>query len=239
MASACLSERSGRTAMPAITRSFAIADDLTVTLHEPSLTGDDLGLKTWTSSLLMSKHLRGWRQQLPNGDLRVLELGAGTGLVGISAACLWQASVTLTDLPAIVPNLKSNLKLNQEIVQKHGGTVCANALDWSDATLAPSGSDTKYHCILAADPIYSSNHPSMLVETISRRLARSKTVRIMIELPLREHYVEERDNLRVLLRKASFQLIDEGSEVGFDDWYDTNGIRAEVKCWWSIWAPLQ
>ena len=239
MASARLSERSGRTAMPAITRSFAVANDLTVTLHEPSLTGDNLGLKTWTSSLLMSKRLQAWRQHLPNSDVRVLELGAGTGLVGISAACVWQASVTLTDLPAIVPNLKNNLELNEDIIKKHGGSVSAGPLDWSDASFVPISDAEKFSWILAADPIYSSDHPAMLVQTICRWLARSTGARVMIELPLREHYVEERNSLRHLLRQAGFHLIEDGTETGFDDWYDANGDRAEVECWWSIWRPVQ
>lgn len=239
MASARLSERSGRTAMPAFTRSFAVADNLTVTLHEPSLTGDNLGLKTWTSSLLMSKRLQAWRQHLPKSDVRVLELGAGTGLVGISAACVWQASVTLTDLPAIVPNLKNNLELNENLIKQHGGSVSAGPLDWSDASFVPISDAERYSCILAADPIYSSDHPAMLVQAISRWLARSTHARIIIELPLREHYVEERNSLRRLLQQAGFQSIDEGTEIGFDDWYDANGDRAEVECWWSIWRPVQ
>ncbi|GAQ81676.1 methyltransferase family protein [Klebsormidium nitens] len=44
--------------------------------------------------------------------LRVLELGAGTGLVGIFAAQLG-ADVILTDLPGVLENLRANVALNQ------------------------------------------------------------------------------------------------------------------------------
>lgn len=235
LASLRLSERAGRTAMPAITRTFAVAEDLSITLHEPSLTGDDLGLKTWTSSLLMSRHLRDWRPHLPLNDLRILELGAGTGLVGITAACLWQADVTLSDLAAIVPNLNKNLDMNREKIQAYGGGVRAITLDWSDANSLPADDNAKFSCIMAADPIYSAEHPRILVETISRWIDPKESSRVLIELPLRRHYTQERSNLCSLLREIQFDLVDEGIESGLDDWFDKDGNRADVECWWSVW----
>jgi predicted nicotinamide N-methyase len=170
LASHVLASRSGRTAMPALTRSFTITPELTIELHEPALTGDNLGFKTWTSSLLLSKRLLSLRHHLPSksqtsddddddadGDGEdILELGAGTGLVGIAAAYLWQRHVLLTDLPEIVSNLEHNLSLNQDLFLDHeeqfgsseishdrdttqrqqathksNGSVRAQALDWS------------------------------------------------------------------------------------------------------------
>ena len=62
-ASQRLSERSGRTGRGDLTRTFNIplgsADmgDLAITLHEPALQADNLGLKTWASSYLLAKRL--------------------------------------------------------------------------------------------------------------------------------------------------------------------------------------
>lgn len=53
--------------------------------------------------------------------LRVLELGAGTGLVGIFAARLG-ADVILTDLPGVLENLQANVALNQRKNQGLTGT---------------------------------------------------------------------------------------------------------------------
>ncbi len=163
VASTRLSERSGRNAMPATTRSFRIDDDLVINLHEPTLTEDNLGLKTWMSSLLLSRRLRKTRELIPGSIDRVLELGAGTGLVGIAAASLWKTHVVLTDLPNIVSNLQKNLDLNRDVISHNHGSVESQALDWSDEGCAPRSAQDKFKVVLAADPIYSSDHPKMLV----------------------------------------------------------------------------
>lgn len=237
LASLRLSERSGRTAMPAMTREFLVTEDLTIKLHEPSLTGDNLGLKTWASSLMLSKQLLKLAAYLPNIKSKVLELGAGTGLVGISAACLWQTSVVLSDLPEIVPNLQHNLQLNANVIRECSGSVSAKTLDWSDATDVPSPND-KFLIIIAADPIYSPEHPKMLIDTVVRWLERSEDARLIIELPRRHHYTEERATMRRLLEAAHFELVIDGVERGFDDWVDEDGRPAEVECEFSIWKIL-
>lgn len=105
-------------------------------IREPPLTGDSLGLKTWGSSYVLAQILprfsAGPLAHLFLGDepLEVLELGSGTGLLGIAAACLWKADVVLTDLPNIIPNLAHNVELNRGTVEARGGRVEAAALTW-------------------------------------------------------------------------------------------------------------
>lgn len=236
-ASAQLSQRSGRNAMPSITREFEVNDEANISLHEPSLTEDNLGLKTWASSLLLSRQLHVLRRYICPTPHRVLELGSGTGLVGIAAACLWGMPVTLTDLPEIVNNLERNLKLNHDLVQKYHGSVEARTLNWADTSDTPTSVEHQYLTILAADPIYSPEHPRLLVDTVQRWLRRVPQARFIVELPLRDRYEQERSDLRQLLQSASMELVDQGTEIGFDDWQTNDGNPAQVECWWSIWKP--
>lgn len=221
--------------MPTMSRIFNVAENIEITLHEPSMTGDNLGFKTWTSSLLLARRLKSLSSYLPAETPRVLELGAGTGLVGIAAACVWKTQVTLTDLPEIVPNLQINVAQNQESVTALGGTTSTMALDWSDSTLVPENPSQRFPIIVAADPLYSPDHPKMLVETVMRWLSKTSDARFIIELPLRGGYDQERSELKARLKQAGLHVLAGGEEIGYDDWKDSDGQLEEVKCWWAVW----
>lgn len=140
LASKRMSERCGRTAMGEVVRKWPFEDSkgvgMEIVIREPALTGDSLGFKTWGSSYVLSRHLPNLRQgflssffhdhQTPN----VLELGSGTGLLGLAAAALWGVPVTLSDLPNIVPNLRANAASNETLVAERGGRLSVGALTW-------------------------------------------------------------------------------------------------------------
>lgn len=247
-------------ALPPISRDFSIPTTIdpfgptvTITLYEPSLTADNLGLKTWASSYLLSKRLvrlsahcplpinsGSASQPIPDRSAPqnlVLELGAGTGLVGISAAAVWGVHVHLTDLPSIVPNLSLNITANTAAISASGGVATSGVLDWSvlPEEVQPSG---KYAIILAADPLYSPEHPRLLVQTITRCLSMETNARVIVELPLREAYTAEIDDLHTKMAEAGLRLLVQGEEVGYDDWgggAGSSGLK-EVKCWWGVWG---
>ncbi|KAI3451698.1 hypothetical protein Pfo_008363 [Paulownia fortunei] len=97
--------------------------------------------------------------------LRVLELGSGTGLVGIAAAALLGANVTVTDLPHVLPNLQFNVAANAGILELHGGAVDAAALKWGD-TKDMEGIGREYDVILGSDVVYHDHLYEPLLETL-------------------------------------------------------------------------
>jgi predicted nicotinamide N-methyase len=166
---------------------------------------------------------------------RVLELGAGTGLTGLALAMLVPCSLHLTDLPAIVPNLASNAALNEPALarQQARSSVSSFVLDWSQLPSSVIAEDEQYDMVLAADPLYSPEHPGWLVQAIVKYLRRTQGSRLIIELPLREAYVKERTVLWHGLESEGLVLFEHGEETGFDDW--GNG-GTEVDCWWGVWG---
>ncbi|KAF7192880.1 Protein-lysine N-methyltransferase rrg1 [Pseudocercospora fuligena] len=268
-ASQRLSERSGRTAMGAIERTFVIPLQplqdqstgrhspnetnphllcpdacLDLTLHEPALTGDCLGLKTWASSYLLAKRMTLLRTSLPPLPIEatVLELGSGTGLVGLAAAAILSRHVLLTDLPDIVPNLERNAEANAGSLSTHGGQVTCAVLDWNlPQSLHLNDTDNDYAArtfplILAADPLYSSDHPRLLVNAVRYHLSSERNARVVVELPLRDAYANERNDFRARMNAIGLHIVDEGEEVGYDDWSSNDDEPLEVRCWWTVWA---
>ncbi|KAG7665329.1 rrg1 [[Candida] subhashii] len=220
-ASLRISENCGRTAQPEIIRKIVIPnlskllnnnEESYIRLKEPSLTSDNLGLKTWGSSLILSNRL------INNDDHRkylhgnVLELGSGTGLVGMICSIL-KYNTILTDLKEIIPNLKTNLKLNNLDAK-------AYELDWSNpkSFLDIHGQDKKFDTIVISDPIYSSQHPYWVVDMINQFLSKEPGSRVLIQIPLRPKYEQERQLLWDLLRDNT-NLIQREHEIedGFDD----------------------
>ncbi|MCJ1248108.1 hypothetical protein MMC30_005323 [Trapelia coarctata] len=250
LASTRLSERSGRTAMPSVHRTFSIpaslpatVPEISITLREPSLTGDNLGHKTWAASYMLAKRLPLIRETLPafsahepkkRPAVRVLELGAGTGLVGIAAASTFATHVDLTDLPEICGNLAYNCLKNETVIHEHGGSTSAFPLDWSDLPPEQGSSvDNKYDVILAADSLYSSQHPAMLTSAIVWYLKPDADSRVIVELPLREAYQPEIDDFKRLMKEKGLKMDDDDEETGYDDWEDGS---KEVRCWWGVWS---
>lgn len=255
-ASIRLSERSGRAAMGAISRTFRIptsAASFELDIHEPALTGDDLGLKTWAASYLLAKRLHTLALVRPNMQHkpRVLELGSGTGLVGLAMAGLG-ADVVLTDMSSIHPNLARNAETNAPTVAAGGGSARTGVLDWTNPTvceLHSGGADdsesinitSKFPLILAADSLYSPEHPRMLVDTIEIWLSGEVDAKVVVEFPYRDAYLPEIATFRDRMSGLSLEILEEGEENGYDDWgsNDANGDPDEdfvVTCWWSIWG---
>jgi D-xylulose reductase len=248
-ASARLSERSGRSAMGAMSRSFRIptpSAPFELTIHEPAFTGDELGLKTWAASYLLAKRLHTF-ELVPSDTqqrLQVLELGSGTGLVGLAMAGLG-ADVVLTDMASICPNLAQNEQRNHEVVSQNGGIARTAILDWTEPTSCQPVQDgatgneqaipEKFPLILAADSLYSPEHPRMLVDTINVWLSQDDNAKVIVEFPYRDAYLPQIKDFRQRMLDIGLWIEKEGEETGYDDWGEDQDDDALVTCWWSCW----
>lgn len=232
----------------AVTNDMQAEVDVTVgyldlTLHEPALTGDDLGLKTWASSYLLAKRVAALQHTLPRllQDAMILELGSGTGLVGMAAASILGRQCIMTDLPEIVPNLDRNAKANVATLALYGGKTECAVLDWTQPDTfrldgVHRGEPHTFPLILAADPIYSPEHPRLLAQAISYHLTDSDSARVVVEMPLRDAYAAEREDFRTAMSDIGLTLLEQGEESGFDDWSSNSDEEPlEVHCWWSVW----
>jgi len=86
----------------------------------------DTGLTIWDGSVILAKYLE-HRGHLDGK--RVLELGSGVGLVGISCGVLG-AAVTMTDLDYVMDSLNHNIDKNKASIS--GGSLIGLPLDWTN-----------------------------------------------------------------------------------------------------------
>ncbi|KAK7914729.1 hypothetical protein PG985_012432 [Apiospora marii] len=258
-ASRRLSERCGRAGMGEITRRWPFEDaaypPFELTIREPPITGDALGLKTWGSSYVLAQQLSRiaagpLSHLLPetatDDSVNVLELGSGTGLLGLAAAAIWQTGVALSDLPNIVPNLAFNVGANRALIEARGGRVEADALTWGG-----SGEDdgqlfakkNQFKIVLVADPLYDDDHPVLLSSVIQDHLARDSDARAVVMVPLRDAVTKKLlSTLRVLLSQGDNPVVclEEDLLPCQDDW-DENEESTQLECWWGIFQrqPIQ
>jgi hypothetical protein len=222
---------------------------LPVHITAPDVKAENLPLSTWTASVVLAKELHKFdffpaTSSRPENDglsIPVLELGAGTGLVGLSAACLWKRTAILTDLAPIVPGLDANIALNKDNIAKFGGSAGCGSLDWSaPASLTLNSADDlqiilssrKARVVLAADTIYDSDHPELLTNAIFEWLEKSACARLCICYPLRVAYLDEIRELWRRLEHGGLESIQEGKEMHIGD--SPNGDD-EALCEWSVW----
>ncbi|KAK7976161.1 hypothetical protein PG990_007997 [Apiospora arundinis] len=135
-----------------------------IQLHEDLKSGN--GGQAWPAGMVLAKHmLRYHRNDLKNS--RILELGAGGGLVGLGVAsgCDIEQPVYVTDQVNMVPLMEKNVALN-----KLGSRVQPAVLNWGE----PLGADVvsfKPDVILAADCVYFEPAFPLLLATLSDLLA--------------------------------------------------------------------
>ncbi|XP_019058962.1 PREDICTED: protein-lysine methyltransferase METTL21D-like [Tarenaya hassleriana] len=118
-----------------------------------------------------------------SSTLNILELGSGTGIVGIAAAATLSADVTMTDLPHVIENLSFNADANSDMVARFGGRVHVAPLRWGEAgDVELIG--RRFDLILASDVVYHDHLYDPLLETL-RLLLLGSEKRMLVMAHLR------------------------------------------------------
>ena len=227
-----------------------------IQISEPAgVSSGNLSLSTWGASFVLANQLHklviprkalaayslshGRRQNL------LLELGAGTGLVGLSAAAVWKVNVILTDLAPIIPGLATNIELNESLMARKGSVAECGILDWTNPKMIEfsnpgmSGKSKKSiqlevsraRVILAADTIYSEEHPELLSNTILTWLAPGPDARVVLCYPLRMAYIDHVRNFWELMEEGGLECFEEGREQADEHWNEVANTPYE----WCVW----
>lgn len=104
-------------------------------IKEVSNSGQGTGLNVWDGSIALALYLERHPEEYIMGK-DILEVGAGTGLVGIAASFLGAKRVVLTDLEYAMANLQRNIDTNRRSDDGSDSfkvlQIDARVLDWFD-----------------------------------------------------------------------------------------------------------
>jgi len=149
----------------------------------------DVGLQTWGASIVFCRMMCETpnRFGLSPTDLgsspRIVELGAGTGLVSLVLGWLApqlgfaQPLLVATDYhPSVIANLRCNIAANFPDLVAPGTVACpvqAHLLDWARTDLDPDWplGGAPADVLLATDVVYEPEHAEMLRDCAARLLA--------------------------------------------------------------------
>ncbi|CAL8288696.1 unnamed protein product [Lota lota] len=163
----------------------------------------------WDAAVVLAMYL-----ELGQVELRgrsVIELGAGTGLVGIVAALLG-ARVTITDREPALELLSANVRAN--VPADLQGSASVSELSWgSGLERFPAGG---YHLVLGADIVYLEETFPALLGTLDHLC--SDVTAVLLACKIRY----ERDSRFLDLLRKGFSV----DEVHFDRQRDIHVYRA-------------
>lgn len=215
-----IGENSGRTARAGFVRTIVVPgfEKEEIKIKEPAMTGDNIGMKTWGSSLIIAEKIVNNAKELLKEP--ILELGSGTGLTGIICRKLGFKNVLSTDLPTIVPNLKANFVLNG----LESDLSSCKVLDWSNFSgFRSENPNCMFSTIILSDPIYSDEHPTWICNVLKEFLVRDDPqARVIIEIPLRSLFEKTRENFWTLLEAMGLIETTVEENEGYDDFGEYN-----------------
>jgi len=149
--------------------------------------------------------------------LRVLELGAGTGLVSLAFAKLahslaTEADATVTIIatdyyPSVLANLEGNIRANYSNAEMNNVRLSAHALDWSsfpNFETYESPFDEPFDVIFGADIIYEAEHARWIKSCLEKLLRKPSSQlspsQFHLIIPLRRTHTSESNTVEIVFR---------------------------------------
>lgn len=239
-----MTDRHGQTLKVSISESQQIG----IKILEPTDSiSDNLALATWGASFILANQLHkidvsealaltetqndaSSSEETTPPRSPILELGAGTALVGLTAALLWKRNAILTDLPNIVTGTAATVGANTAALADSKTKVHCGSLDWFvPSTLSfhkPSAGQLadltpathKFPIILAADVVYDEEHPDLLLQTVTTWLAPGRASRFVLAYVLRHAYLDVIRDLWEKFEAAGLECVEEGQMTGDASW---------------------
>eukprot|EP00741_Cyanophora_paradoxa_P014597 tig00020812_g14077.t1 len=129
------------------------------------------GGRLWEGAVRLARYVEELARARPGCLIgkHVLELGAGTGLCGIAAACLGARAV-LTDKDLALENLRANVEANPAAFN-----VEVAELDWTRSAAAFARARPPFDLVLAADCVYHESLFAPLARTMRALSTPGKT----------------------------------------------------------------
>jgi len=175
----------------------------------------------WDCALVLSYFLVKHCQEFVGPNTRVLELGAGTGAVGLVTAALGAGKVTVTDLPRFVPLLEEGIALNSNLTN-----INAKALTWGSDDNDKNIETGYYDLILVSDCIYYEGSVEPLIKTLIKLCELNKHCRVLFTYEVRD-YSESKKKTAVEFFRAvgeHFRILPYKTEECHED-YASDDIR--------------
>lgn len=154
-----------------------------------------------------------------SGQIDVLELGAGCGIVGIALAhCFSNCMVQLTDLVEAQDILSKNLG---QATPAASSSLRGRTLEWNDES-GEASLECEFNLIIVSDCIYNPDSCPDLVRTLSRVSSASPDVRILVAAKRRH---DSEDVFFDLMRDAQMQILE---KTTIDLPYETSDLDVKA-----------
>ncbi|KAE9397148.1 hypothetical protein BT96DRAFT_884230 [Gymnopus androsaceus JB14] len=183
-----------------------------------------VGAQTWGGACVLAEEITNdpnvffpastnAKAKIEEETFRVLELGAGTGLVSLVARKVAlevkrKMDIIATDYyPSVLDNLKANIETNFPTPSSHPHlAISSQFLDWSSSSSSDLGA-TKFDLILGADIIYEPLHASWIHAVVGNTLRRPSIIGgggglFHLVIPLRPSFAAESSTIEQVFHMA-------------------------------------